>query len=93
MLDIKNSGFLENSHIEANNQYGLDYMQRLESLHNDDSSNNGSNNLGHSGISPKPIRSESPNLQFVDVQQHYMNPKNKPGFDKISVEKLVHMDS
>ena len=29
MLDIKNSGFLENSHIEENNQYnqyGLDYM-------------------------------------------------------------------
>ena len=62
MLDIKNSGFLENPHIEENNQYGLDYMQRVGSLHNDDSSNNESNNLGHSGISPRPIRSESPNL-------------------------------
>ena len=67
-------------------------MQRLDSIHNDDSSNNGSN-LGHSGISPKPIRSESPMLKYVDVKQHYTNTKNKPANEKISAQKFDQIES
>ena len=85
MMDRSGSVFLDNSYVDHNQQYGLDYMQRIETDPNEGVSADGAN-LVYSGISPAPIRTDSPVMQYIDVQSHFMNELNKASKDGPEVD-------